>query len=180
MTQARMKPSLKRNEGWIQKEGAYALVQSTKPQSLAAGLSDSQVGLAAWLVENFRAWSDCGATSNALLRLLKCKCHDMDEGRNQELGRFMQSSDIVSAFRQTIFKAREFYGKTLGLELSSGPEGTLVVPLSGGTKARMYPKPISSTDKIFPGWILEPRDRRTVPREILSRAEFSFQVVAVL
>ncbi len=41
-----------------------------------------------------------------------------------------------------IQKAREFYGKTLGLELSSGPEGTLVVPLSGGTKALMYPKPI--------------------------------------
>jgi catechol 2,3-dioxygenase-like lactoylglutathione lyase family enzyme len=27
-----------------------------------------------------------------------------------------------------IQKAREFYGKTLGLELSSGPEGTLVCP----------------------------------------------------
>jgi len=40
-----------------------------------------------------------------------------------------------------IQKAREFYGKTLGLELSSGPEGTLVVLLSGGTKALMYPKP---------------------------------------
>lgn len=39
-----------------------------------------------------------------------------------------------------IQKAREFYGKTLGLELSGGPEGTLVVPLSGGSKALMYPK----------------------------------------
>src|SRR5260370_24758954 len=40
-----------------------------------------------------------------------------------------------------IQKAREFYGKTLGLELSSGPEGTLVVPLSGDAKALMYPNP---------------------------------------
>jgi catechol 2,3-dioxygenase-like lactoylglutathione lyase family enzyme len=40
-----------------------------------------------------------------------------------------------------IQKARDFYGKTLGLELSDGPEGTLVVPLSGETKALMYPKP---------------------------------------
>jgi catechol 2,3-dioxygenase-like lactoylglutathione lyase family enzyme len=40
-----------------------------------------------------------------------------------------------------IQKAEEFYGKTLGLELASGPEGTLVLPLSGGTKALMYPKP---------------------------------------
>src|ERR1700733_7927780 len=38
-------------------------------------------------------------------------------------------------------KAKEFYGKTLGLELSSGLEGTLVVPLSGDAKALMYPKP---------------------------------------
>src|SRR5258708_26234140 len=29
----------------------------------------------------------------------------------------------------------------LGLELSNGPEGTLVVPLSGVTKPLMYPKP---------------------------------------
>lgn len=49
----------KKNERWIQKEGAYALIQSTKPQSLAQGLNDSPAGLAAWLVEKFRAWSDC-------------------------------------------------------------------------------------------------------------------------
>jgi len=40
-----------------------------------------------------------------------------------------------------IQKAKAFYGKTLGLELASGPEGTLVLPLSGGSKALMYPKP---------------------------------------
>ena len=34
-----------------------------------------------------------------------------------------------------IQKAKDFYGKVLGLEISSGPEGTLVVPLSSGTKA---------------------------------------------
>jgi microsomal epoxide hydrolase len=48
------------NEEWLQKEGAYALIQSTKPQSLAPGLNDSPSGLAAWIIEKFRAWSDCG------------------------------------------------------------------------------------------------------------------------
>jgi pimeloyl-ACP methyl ester carboxylesterase len=48
------------NDDWLQKEGAYALIQSSKPQSLALGLNDSPSGLAAWLVEKFRAWSDCG------------------------------------------------------------------------------------------------------------------------
>jgi pimeloyl-ACP methyl ester carboxylesterase len=51
---------LKNSEQWVQKEGAYALIQSTKPQSLAHGLNDSPVGLASWLVEKYRDWSDCG------------------------------------------------------------------------------------------------------------------------
>jgi pimeloyl-ACP methyl ester carboxylesterase len=40
-------------------EGAYAMVQGTKPQTLAYGLSDSPVGFAAWIIEKFRTWSDC-------------------------------------------------------------------------------------------------------------------------
>jgi pimeloyl-ACP methyl ester carboxylesterase len=51
---------LKKMEAFPQKGGAYALIQSTKPASLAAGLNDSPAGLAAWLVEKFRDWSDCG------------------------------------------------------------------------------------------------------------------------
>ena len=43
---------------WQQTEGAYAMIQSTKPQSLAYGLNDSPAGLAAWIVEKFRTWSD--------------------------------------------------------------------------------------------------------------------------
>ena len=40
-------------------EGAYALEQSTKPHTLAPGLNDSPAGLAAWIVEKLRSWSDC-------------------------------------------------------------------------------------------------------------------------
>ena len=47
------------SEKWQQKDGAYAMIQSTSPQSLAYGLNDSPVGLAAWIVEKFRSWSDC-------------------------------------------------------------------------------------------------------------------------
>jgi microsomal epoxide hydrolase len=45
---------------WIAREGAYMLLQSTKPQTLAYGLFDSPAGLAGWIVEKFRAWSGCG------------------------------------------------------------------------------------------------------------------------
>jgi pimeloyl-ACP methyl ester carboxylesterase len=39
---------------------AYQLIQGTRPQSLGYGLTDSPAGLAAWIVEKFRDWSDCG------------------------------------------------------------------------------------------------------------------------
>ena len=41
-------------------ETAYSQIQGTKPQSLGYGLNDSPAGLAAWIVEKFRTWSDSG------------------------------------------------------------------------------------------------------------------------
>jgi len=43
---------------WTFAEGAYAMIQATKPQTLAVGLTDSPAGLAAWIVEKFRTWGD--------------------------------------------------------------------------------------------------------------------------
>jgi pimeloyl-ACP methyl ester carboxylesterase len=51
---------IRRSADWDEDEGAYSHVQRTRPQTLAYGLADSPVGLAAWIVEKFRAWSDCG------------------------------------------------------------------------------------------------------------------------
>lgn len=45
---------------WGAEEGAYAAMHRTKPQTAAAALNDSPAGLAAWIVEKLRAWSDCG------------------------------------------------------------------------------------------------------------------------
>lgn len=43
---------------WWYSEGAYNMIQSTKPQTLGLGLNDSPVGLASWIIEKFYAWSD--------------------------------------------------------------------------------------------------------------------------
>lgn len=51
---------LDEERAWMAAEGAYDHVQATKPSTLAAGLTDSPAGLAAWIVEKFRSWSDCG------------------------------------------------------------------------------------------------------------------------
>ncbi len=40
-------------------DSGYSKIQSTKPQTLGYGLNDSPAGLAAWIVEKFRTWSDC-------------------------------------------------------------------------------------------------------------------------
>ena len=50
---------LEQLRNWQREEMGYQWIQGTRPQTLAFGLTDSPVGLAAWIVEKFRAWSDC-------------------------------------------------------------------------------------------------------------------------
>jgi microsomal epoxide hydrolase len=45
---------------WLREETGYQAIQGTRPQTLSFGLTDSPAGLAAWIVEKFRIWSDCG------------------------------------------------------------------------------------------------------------------------
>jgi len=47
------------NTAWQRTDGAYALMQGTRPYTLSSGLNDSPVALAAWIVDKFHAWSDC-------------------------------------------------------------------------------------------------------------------------
>lgn len=54
---------------FLKEETGYQWIQGTKPQTLAFALTDSPVGLAAWIVEKFRAWTDCrGHPENAVSR----------------------------------------------------------------------------------------------------------------
>ncbi|WP_246614342.1 epoxide hydrolase family protein [Paractinoplanes bogorensis] len=47
-------------EAWEVEERGYSHQQQTRPLTLAQGLSDSPSGLLAWILEKYRAWSDCG------------------------------------------------------------------------------------------------------------------------
>ena len=50
-------------------ESGYSTQQSTRPQTLGYGLADSPVGQCAWIIEKFRAWTDCdGAPESAVSR----------------------------------------------------------------------------------------------------------------
>ena len=44
---------------WRLREGFHLLAQGAAPDALAPGLHDSPAGLAAWLVDKYRRWSDC-------------------------------------------------------------------------------------------------------------------------
>jgi pimeloyl-ACP methyl ester carboxylesterase len=135
---------------WQFAEGAYAMIQGSKPQTLAYGLHDSPVGLAAWIVEKFRSWSDCAGdvekrftkdellttitlywvteTINAANRLYYDSAHDFTSpqhtGRSAvpaAIARFPQ--DILPAPREWAFRR---YGGTR--TAGRGPTGILPPP----------------------------------------------------
>ncbi len=49
---------------FLKEEAGYSDIMGTKPQTLSYALTDSPAGLAAWIVEKFRTWSDCGGDVN--------------------------------------------------------------------------------------------------------------------
>ena len=51
---------------WLKEETGYQWIQGTRPQTLAFALTDSPAGLAAWIMEKFRAWSDCGGNPDTV------------------------------------------------------------------------------------------------------------------
>lgn len=54
---------------WADEEAAYIAIQATKPLTLAYGLTDSPMGLAAWLIEKFKSWSDCQVSPEEAISL---------------------------------------------------------------------------------------------------------------
>jgi epoxide hydrolase len=49
---------LERGQRFMQQGSAYYMVQSSRPQTLAYGLTDSPAGLLAWIGEKFTEWAD--------------------------------------------------------------------------------------------------------------------------
>lgn len=57
---------LDRTQQWLDEEGGYQHEQRTRPLTLAHGLSDSPAGLLAWIIEKYRAWTDCEGDLSAV------------------------------------------------------------------------------------------------------------------
>ncbi|MEW2331538.1 epoxide hydrolase N-terminal domain-containing protein [Micromonospora chersina] len=52
-----------------QTDGGYSAIMGTRPDTIAAALSDSPAGLAAWLIDKYRDWSDRVATARLPCRV---------------------------------------------------------------------------------------------------------------
>lgn len=47
------------DERFDESDAGYSVIMATRPDTIAAALVDSPAGLAAWIVDKYRAWSDC-------------------------------------------------------------------------------------------------------------------------
>ncbi|MFF1717773.1 epoxide hydrolase family protein [Streptomyces sviceus] len=56
-----------RFQAWVRDRQGYADIQSTRPQTLAYGLTDSPVGQLAWIVEKFHEWAEHPVDRDLLL-----------------------------------------------------------------------------------------------------------------
>lgn len=52
---------------WQREETGYQWIQGTRPTTLSFGLTDSPIGLAAWIAEKFQRWSDNDGTIEAAI-----------------------------------------------------------------------------------------------------------------
>lgn len=57
---------------WLQSEGGYKAIQSTRPQTLGYALNDSPAGLAAWIAEKWRSGVTVMATSKGAFHVISC------------------------------------------------------------------------------------------------------------
>jgi pimeloyl-ACP methyl ester carboxylesterase len=102
-------------EQFQMKEGAYAMIQGTRPQTLADGLNDSPAGLAAWIVDFFQRWSDCDGDVERRFTKDELLTNVMTYWATETIGSsFLPYYDLMhaGAARWMIEKAKEWMGSS--------------------------------------------------------------------
>jgi pimeloyl-ACP methyl ester carboxylesterase len=110
--------------GWRDENGAYSHLQSTRPQTAGYALNDSPAGLAAWILEKFREWSDCDGD---LLR-----CFDRNElFTNVTL--YWMTQTIHSSFRMY------YEGRKAPMQLRKGERVSVPCAVAHFPKEILFP-----------------------------------------
>lgn len=103
------------NQQFQKQEGAYAMIQGTRPQTLADGLNDSPAGLAAWLVEKFQRLSDCDGDVEKRFTKDELLTNIMIYWATETIGSsFLPYYDLTQAgaVRWMVEKAKEWVGSS--------------------------------------------------------------------
>ena len=106
---------------WDRDERGYSATQSTKPQTLAYALNDSPAGLAAWIVEKWRSWTDSDG--------------DLDRHLPREL--LLTMLTIYWATGTIATSMRDYYDNRWD-GISIGPETFVTVPTGIANFARQF------------------------------------------
>jgi microsomal epoxide hydrolase len=107
---------------WQEEETGYSAIQGTRPQTIGYALEDSPAGLAAWIVEKFRAWSDCGG----------------DVERSFTKDQLLANITLYWATATATSSARLYYESR-----QAGPAGRLAAPVIVPTGYTQYPGEIT-------------------------------------
>jgi pimeloyl-ACP methyl ester carboxylesterase len=85
---------------FAEERGAYAHLQRTRPLTLAYGLSDSPVGLLAWIAEKFDEWSDPASSIPDETLLTNVSIYWFTKTIGSSLRLYMESAATPLAFRR--------------------------------------------------------------------------------
>jgi epoxide hydrolase len=106
---------------FVKEESGYANEQGTKPQTIGAALNDTPAGLLGWIVEKFRAWSDCDGDPES--------CFTRDQ---------LITNVMVYWVTGTIASSARLYWESRHATAASGPLPYVEVP----TGVARYPKEV--------------------------------------
>lgn len=125
------KKYLQTGQQWSKTNGAYGMIQSTRPQSLGYGLNDSPAGLAGWIIEMFYHWSDCkGRLENVFTK---------DE---------LLTNLTIYWATQTIHSAINLYYEAAAL-LAQGSTQTAINKVELPTAVAIFPKDLVPAPRAF-------------------------------
>ena len=117
-------------------EGAgYLRIQGTRPQSVGYALDDSPAGLAGWIIEKFRAWTDCA-----------------DENGDRDVERVISRDDLLTNI--TVYWVTRTATSSARLYYEAGLHRG--VPQGGGTGGSTSRIEVPTGCAIFPREIMRP------------------------
>ncbi len=130
----------------------YQEIQGTRAQTLGYALEDSPAGLAAWIVEKFRSWSDC----------------DGDVERSFTKDQLLANITLYWVTR-TATSSTRLYWETRHTGRSSLPQSYVAVP----TGIARYPAEITRTPRAWverrynvTHWVEQPRGGHFAAMEV--------------